>query len=83
MTGREANRELRRTASSLLRKNGNDPDRALRAFSQYLVDDATPGSISGAFVRATAPYADRDHDMEKDAHAYLVRLSHSLPCIET
>jgi len=83
MTGREANRELRRTATSLLRKNGNDPDKALRAFSQYLVDDATPGSISGAFVRATAAYADRDFDMEKDVRAYLVRLSNSMPNIVT
>jgi hypothetical protein len=79
MTGREANRVLRRAASSLLRRSGNDPDRALPAFKQYLLDDATQGAILDAFIGATTTYADPSHDMFKDAHAYLVKLAHSMP----
>ena len=79
MTGREANRVLRRAASSLLRRSGNDPDRALPAFKQYLLDDATQGAILDAFIGATTAYADPGHDMFKDAHAYLVKLAHSMP----
>src|SRR5215831_8435394 len=75
MARSEATRELQRSASRLLRRNGNDPEKALRAFTDYLVDDATPGAISGAFSKATAAYADPDHDMVKDAHAYLVKLA--------
>lgn len=41
MTGREADPELRRSANSLLRKNGNDLDKALVAYCKYLLDDAT------------------------------------------
>ena len=83
MTRSVATRELQRSASRLLRRNGNDPEKALRAFTDYLVDDATPGAISGAFIKATADYADPDHDMVKDAHAYLVKLAQSMPRILT
>jgi hypothetical protein len=79
MTGQEANRVLRRTASILLRRSGNDPDRALPAFKQYLLDDATQGAILDAFIGATTAYADPGHDMFKDARAYLVKLAHSMP----
>jgi len=83
MTRSEARRQLQRTAGSLLRKSGNDPEKALRAFTKHLVDDATPAAIFDAFVRATAAYCDSDHDMDKDAHAYLVKLAHSMPRVVT
>jgi hypothetical protein len=83
MTRSEARRELQRTAGSLLRKSGNDPEKTLRAFTRYLVDDSTPTAIFDAFVSATAAYADSDHDMEKDVHAYLVKLAHSMPRVVT
>ena len=67
----------------MLRKSGNDPEKALREFTEYLVDDATPSAVFGAFVGATAAYADSDHDMDRDAHAYLVKLAHSMPRIVT
>jgi len=82
MTRSEARRELQRTAGSLLRRNGNDPEKTLRAFTKYLADAATP-AVFDAFVRATAAYANSDHDLVKDAHAYLVRLAQSMPRIVT
>jgi len=45
MTGREADPELRRSANSLLRKNGNDLDKALVAYCKYLLDGVTPTEI--------------------------------------
>jgi hypothetical protein len=58
---------------------GNDPDKALRPFAMYLYDDGTSAAVFGAFAKATASYADPDHDLEKDALAFLVRLSQSMP----
>jgi hypothetical protein len=45
MTGREADHELRRSANSLLRKNGNDLDKAFVAYCKYLLDGVTPTEI--------------------------------------
>ncbi|HMF13423.1 MAG TPA: hypothetical protein VKE94_13990 [Gemmataceae bacterium] len=81
MTGREANRELRRSASSLLRKNGNDPDKALVAFCNYLMDGATPPEIFSAFARAIAAHSDPANGIEEDARPYLVKLAQSMPRI--
>ena len=59
MTGREADPELRRSANSLLRKNGNDLDKALVAYCKYLLDDATTlrplGAIKGGWDTAHEP----------------------------
>jgi len=79
MTNSDANKELRRIASKLLRENANDPDKALRPFTMYLLDDGTSGGVLRVFIRATLPYADADHDMQKDALAFLVRLSQTMP----
>ena len=75
MTRSEARRELQRSASSLLSRNGNDPEKTLREFAKHLVDDATPVAVFDAFVRATGACADAHHDMDRDAHAYLVKLA--------
>jgi hypothetical protein len=83
MTGREANRELRRWASSLLRKNCNDPDRALVAFCKYLLDGATHPEIFSAFVKATAAQSDPANGIEENARPYLVSLAQSMPRIVT
>jgi len=34
-------------------------------------------------VDDSTPIADSDHDMDKDAHAYLVKLAQSMPRIVT
>jgi len=59
MTGREADPELRRSANSLLLKNGNNLDKALVAYCKYLLDDATtlrPRESGGAATGDFYPY---------------------------
>jgi hypothetical protein len=80
MTDSEADKELRRVASKLLRENANDPDKALRPFVAYLFDQGTMSDeMLSALARAARAYADADGDMEKDALEFLVRLSQTMP----
>jgi hypothetical protein len=81
MTRSEADRELRRAASSMLRKGGNDPDRALTSFCLYLLD--APTGIFSAFVRATACSTSADNGIEDDARPYLAKLSEMMPRVLT
>jgi|SRR6516165_5473066 len=60
MTGPEANGELRKLASSPLRKNCDNPDKALRAFSEYQNSPmGWTASHSGSKSHFTRPLSSR------------------------
>jgi len=83
MTRSEADRELRRAANKMLRENANDPDKALRSFCLYLLDETTPPSIFSAFAKATASHTDPDNGIEEDARPYLAKLAQQMPRVLT
>jgi len=83
MTKSDPDRELRRAAKSMLRKNWNDPDKALHSFCLYLLDEATPSGVFSAFVRAIASDTGADNGIEEDARSYLAKLSQAIPRVFT
>jgi hypothetical protein len=71
----DADLELRRGATKLLRRHDNDVGKALVEFCHWLF--AAPPEVFSAFLRASP--GDGNNGIEGDAKPYLEKLSQTMP----